>query len=104
MVRHLHGTLTVDGRDDEVTLTEADYHKVDAHGIPWQETHLRQRFADSTVVFIGASLADEHLLRYIVRYAKSEKPPIALLVEDPDESDPSTNTANPTRLRSAARS
>lgn len=95
IVRHLHGTLTDDGNADDVALTEADYHKVDQQGIPWQETHLRQRFGDSTVVFIGASLTDEHLLRYIVRYAKPEKPPIAILVEDPDESDPVDEHSEP---------
>ncbi len=34
VVRHLHGTLTADGQGNEVALTEADYHKVDAQGIP----------------------------------------------------------------------
>ncbi len=56
---------------------------------------MRQRFADSTVVFIGASLTDEHLLRYIVRYARPEKPPIALLVEDPDDKDPVDEHSQP---------
>lgn len=88
VVRHLHGILTPDGESEEVALTEDDYHKVDAEGIPWQESHLRKRFRDSTVVFIGASLTDEHLLRYIVRYATAEKPPIALLVRASDEADP----------------
>jgi SIR2-like domain len=88
VVRHLHGILTPDGEAEEVALTEDDYHKVDSEGIPWQESHLRKRFRDSTVVFIGASLTDEHLLRYIVRYATVEKPPIALLVRAPDEADP----------------
>ncbi|HKO37156.1 MAG TPA: SIR2 family protein [Solirubrobacterales bacterium] len=85
VVRHLHGVLTEDGTAEEVTLTEADYHPADATNFPWQESYLRQRLEDSTVIFIGASLTDQHLLRYIFRYAKAERPPIALLVQDADE-------------------
>ena len=80
VVRHLHGVLTEDGKSQEVTLTEADYHSVNAN-LPWQESYLRRRLDDSTVVFIGASLTDQHMLRYIFRYASEERPPIALLVE-----------------------
>jgi hypothetical protein len=82
VVRHLHGVLTEDGKTEEVTLTEADYHAVEASGLPWQESYLRRRFEDSTVVFIGASLTDQHLLRYIFRYAEEKPRPVALLVED----------------------
>jgi hypothetical protein len=82
IVRHLHGVLTEDGQTEDVTLTEADYHAVDSSGLPWQETYLRRRFDDSAVIFIGASLTDQHLLRYIFRYAKEDPRPVALLVED----------------------
>jgi hypothetical protein len=95
IVRHLHGVLTPDAKAEEVALTEADYHKVDETGVPWQESLLRKRFQDSTVVFVGASLTDEHLLRYIVRYAQPDNPPIALLVDDPDESDPLDEHSQP---------
>lgn len=88
VVRHLHGVLTEDGCAEEVTLTEADYHAVDASGLPWQESYLRRRFEDSTVVFIGASLTDQHLLRYIFRYAEEKPRPVALLVEDLETLNP----------------
>jgi hypothetical protein len=88
VVRHLHGVLTEAGDAQEVTLTEADYHAADATGLPWQESHLRRRLKDSTVIFIGASLTDQHLLRYIFRYATPERPPVALLVQDGDDVGP----------------
>jgi len=82
VVRHLHGVLTEDGRAEHVTLTEADYEAVDRSGLPWQESYLRRRFEDSTVIFIGASLTDQHLLRYIFRYAEEEPRPVALMVDN----------------------
>lgn len=96
VVRHLHGVLTQEGAAEEVTLTEADYHAADASGLPWQESYLRRRLEDSTVVFIGASLTDQHLLRYIFRYAKAERPPVALLVQDADDVGPIDKRLAPT--------
>ena len=97
VVRHLHGVLTEDGAAQEVSLTEADYHAVDA-GLPWQESYLRRRLKDSTVVFIGASLTDQHLLRYIFRYAKSGVSPVALLVQDADDVGPMDKRNAPTAV------
>jgi len=97
VIRHLHGILTEDGEAEQVSLTEADYHAVNAV-LPWQESYLRRRLADSTVVFIGASLTDQHLLRYIFRYAKAEKPPVALLVQDGDDVGPVDKRNAPTEV------
>jgi hypothetical protein len=83
VVRHLHGLLTPEGEEREVALTEADYHAGDAGPLPWQEAYLRRRFADSTVVFVGASLTDQDLLSYIFRHSHEDKPqPVALLVSE----------------------
>lgn len=83
VVRHLHGLLTPEGEEREVALTEADYHASDAGPLPWQETYLRRRFAESTVVFVGASLTDQDLLSYIFRHSHEDKPqPVALLVSE----------------------
>ncbi len=80
IVRHLHGLLTPDGEEKRVALTEADYHAT-AESMPWQESYLRRRFAESTVVFVGASLTDQDLLSYIFRHSHEDKPkPVALLV------------------------
>lgn len=95
VVRHLHGTLTPEGEAEEVALTESDYHRADDQSLSWQESQLRKRFRDSTVVFIGASLTDEHLLRYIVRFASEDKQPIALLIEDPADGDPIDEHSQP---------
>lgn len=95
VVRHLHGVLTEDGRTEEVTLTEADYHAVDSSGLPWQESYLRRRFEDSAVIFIGASLTDQHLLRYIFRYAEEEPRPVALLVDDSERIGPVDQRLDP---------
>jgi hypothetical protein len=81
VVRHLHGLLTPDGEERQVALTEADYHAAEAASLPWQEAYLRRRFAESTVVFVGASLTDQDLLSYIFRHSHEDKPkPVALLV------------------------
>jgi hypothetical protein len=95
LVRHLHGVLTEEGLTEEVTLTEADYHAVETGGLPWQESYLRRRFEDSSVVFIGASLTDQHLLRYIFRYAKEKPRPVALLVEDLEGAGPTDQRHSP---------
>lgn len=87
VVRHLHGVLTEEGKPQEVTLTEADYHSAEM-GLPWQEAYMRRRLEDSTVIFVGASLTDQHLLRYIFRYASAEQPAVALMVEDAEDFGP----------------
>lgn len=64
-VYHLHGYLGRDGRDPgELVLSEADYQRMQQGGA-WQEDLVRTALRDSTVVFVGTSLIDPNLIRYL---------------------------------------
>lgn len=75
-VVHLHGYL---GRDDadpgQLILSEADYMEMQ-RGHSWQETYVRHALMDSTMVFVGTSLLDPNVIRYLhgVRPPRSEQP------------------------------
>jgi hypothetical protein len=62
---HLHGYL---GRDDrpsgELVLSEADYMQMQ-RGTSWQETLVQTALHDSTLVFVGTSLLDPNVIRYL---------------------------------------
>lgn len=64
-VLHLHGYL---GRDDadpgELVLSEADYQRMQRGGA-WQEDAVRAALRESTVIFVGTSLLDPNLIRYL---------------------------------------
>ena len=64
-VVHLHGYL---GRDDrprgEIILSEADYMQMQ-RGTSWQEALVQTALRDSTLVFVGTSLLDPNVIRYL---------------------------------------
>lgn len=64
-VFHLHGYLGRDGRDrGRLVLSEADYQRMQLGGA-WQEDLVRNALRESTVLFVGTSLIDPNLLRYL---------------------------------------
>jgi hypothetical protein len=64
-VFHLHGYLGRDGRPTgELVLSEADYMRMQQSG-SWQEDLVHNALRDSTVVFIGTSLIDPNVIRYL---------------------------------------
>lgn len=66
-VQHLHGVLSPDGGiAEQIVLAEGDYHLMQQPG-QWQERWFAERLANSTVVFVGMSLTDPNLLRYLYR-------------------------------------
>lgn len=73
---HLHGYL---GRDDadpgQLILSEADYMEMQ-RGHSWQETYVHHALMDSTMVFVGTSLLDPNVIRYLhgVRPPSSGEP------------------------------
>ncbi|MEE9124189.1 MAG: SIR2 family protein, partial [candidate division NC10 bacterium] len=82
-VRHLHGEVLPSGwTRGTVVLSEAEYHRLQDEGA-WQEDYFSQRLAHSTCVFIGTSLTDPNLLRYIYR-AGSGLDHLALFVRQQD--------------------
>jgi hypothetical protein len=81
VVRHLHGYLTETEASEKLVLTEADYHEAGADKLSWQESYLRRRLRESTVVFVGTSLSDPDILSVLFRYASSKRRAVALLAE-----------------------
>ena len=66
VVRHLHGLLTPDESRGRIVLTESDYYQMQAPRI-WQEQYAQDRLRRSTCLFVGTSLSDPNLLRYLYR-------------------------------------
>jgi hypothetical protein len=71
-VFHLHGYL---GRDElqsgQIILSEADYMQMQ-RGSSWQETLVQSALMDSTLVFVGTSLIDPNVIRYLHGVAPPE--------------------------------
>lgn len=63
-VVHLHGYLGRDGPAGQLVLSEADYHGMQ-HGGAWQDDLMRTALRDSTLVFVGTTLIDPNMLRYL---------------------------------------
>ncbi|MDQ3724420.1 MAG: SIR2 family protein [Actinomycetota bacterium] len=66
-VTHLHGLSGRTGSPRGIVLTEEHYHSMQ-RGISWQEQLVTARLQDSTCVFVGTSLADPNLIRYLYGY------------------------------------
>lgn len=62
---HLHGYL---GRDErpagQIVLSESDYQQMQQQG-SWQEDLFRNALRDSVVLFVGTSLIDPNVIRYL---------------------------------------
>lgn len=63
-VFHLHGYLGRDGSSGQIVLSEADSHGMQ-HGGAWQDDLMRNALRDSTLIFVGTSLIDPNMLRYL---------------------------------------
>lgn len=63
-VVHLHGYLGRDGPAGQIVLSEGDYHGMQ-HGGAWQDDLMRNALRDSTLIFVGTSLIDPNMLRYL---------------------------------------
>jgi hypothetical protein len=73
VVTHLHGRA---GRDEEpkgIVLTEEQYHRMQ-RGSSWQEKLVTERLKESECLFVGTSLADPNLIRYLYGYDPPDTP------------------------------
>jgi hypothetical protein len=62
---HLHGYLGRDSRPvGQLVLSEADYMEMQ-RGASWQERLVGTALMDSTVVFVGTSMLDPNVIRYL---------------------------------------
>jgi len=72
-VTHLHGLAGREGSPTKIVLTEEHYHRMQ-RGTSWQEELVTARLRESTCLFVGMSLADPNLIRYLYGYKASESP------------------------------
>lgn len=67
VVRHLHGVLPPTGKKiGEVILTEGSYQQMQ-NSPCWQEEYFSKRLQTSSCLFVGTSLSDPNILRYLYR-------------------------------------
>jgi NAD-dependent SIR2 family protein deacetylase len=81
-VRHLHGLLTKTAKRGKIVLSEADYYHM-ADPDVWQETYFRKQLGESLCLFIGTSVTDPNLLRYLYRH-RSKHGVVVVLVRQAD--------------------
>lgn len=72
-VTHLHGLAGRSEKPKGIVLTEEQYHRMQ-RGISWQEQLVVKRLQESTCVFVGMSLADPNLIRYLYGYKAHDAP------------------------------
>lgn len=87
-VTHLHGFAGRDGASKNLILTEEHYHKMQ-RGHSWQEEYVTDRLENSLCLFIGTSLTDPNLIRYLYGYngAKRTRHHAAVFVRQGDLDD-----------------
>ena len=73
-VTHLHGFAGREGKPKALVLTEEQYHRMQ-RGSSWQEEYVTERLENSLCLFIGTSLTDPNLIRYLYGYRKVEPAP-----------------------------
>ncbi|WP_028057925.1 SIR2 family protein [Candidatus Solirubrobacter pratensis] len=73
-VVHLHGYAGRDGRAGRLVLSESDYQRMQ-QGMPWQEARVRTALGQGMFVFVGTSLADPNLIRYLYGDVGAATPP-----------------------------
>jgi hypothetical protein len=69
-VTHLHGYAGREGQPKRLVLTEEQYHRMQ-RGSSWQEQYVTERLEESLCLFVGTSLADPNLIRYLYGYKQS---------------------------------
>lgn len=93
-VTHLHGYAGRDGKPKKLVLTEEHYHRMQ-RGRSWQEEYVTERLENSLCLFIGTSLTDPNLIRYLYGYRASARRHAAIFVRqgDLDRATPAVRSA-----------
>ena len=71
-VTHPHGFIGRDTWAGDLIITEEDYHKIRKEHA-WQDTYLGYKLREYPCLFIGASLADPNLLRWLHDYQGGQR-------------------------------
>jgi hypothetical protein len=69
-VTHLHGLAGREGPPKKLVLSEEQYHRMQ-RGSSWQERCMTKRLESSSCLFVGTSLTDPNLIRYLYGYKQS---------------------------------
>jgi hypothetical protein len=77
-VTHLHGYAARDQPPKQIVLTEEQYHRMQ-RGSSWQEQYVTERLENSLCLFVGTSLTDPNLIRYLYGYKQSAARPHAAI-------------------------
>jgi hypothetical protein len=82
-VTHLHGYAGRVGPHRKIVLTEGHYHRMQ-RGRSWQEQLVVDRLQRSHCLFIGTSLADPNLIRYLYGYRPGNHRHAAVFIRQGD--------------------
>jgi hypothetical protein len=104
LVRHPHGAFRPRrGATGEIVLSEAEYHAM-ADADHWQDSYFRERLESSTCLFLGTSLTDANLLRYLYRAQPRDKHVVLLVRQsDSERHDNASDTLVEARRETARR-
>lgn len=78
-VAHPHGYYGRTGHHGQTILTLEQYHR-SQRGSSWQETHLGEKIMEKDCLFVGMSMTDSNILRYLDFYAQRKQRHAALIV------------------------
>jgi SIR2-like protein len=98
-VTHLHGLAGREGAPKKIVLTEEHYHRMQ-RGTSWQEELVTERLTASRCLFVGTSLADPNLIRYLYGYGPAKQARHAAIFVR--ESEPAAPAGVRTALERAA--
>jgi hypothetical protein len=89
-VFHPHGFTGRDGREPPFVLTEEDYQRFEAAADA--EATIGNELRRRACLFVGASLNDANLLRYIYRYSRGTQPHAVIFVRQAEYDDVDVET------------
>jgi len=70
-VTHLHGLAGREGPPKSLVLTEEQYHRMQ-RGTSWQEQCVTAQLESTSCLFVGTSLTDPNLIRYLYGYKQAQ--------------------------------
>jgi NAD-dependent SIR2 family protein deacetylase len=84
-VTHLHGLYDRTGHQGDTILTQEQYHRAQRGG-SWQEAYIGEKMLARDCLFIGMSMTDSNILRYLDFYSGPDKHHAALIVRQGERS------------------
>jgi|CZKG01.1.fsa_nt_gi hypothetical protein len=85
-VRHLHGFYGRTRQQGETILTLEQYHQLQ-RGSSWQESYIGEKMMEGDCIFIGMSMTDSNILRYLDYYSAPGQHHAALIVRQSERSN-----------------